>query len=224
MSAPWIKFYPRDWRGDQALRVVSLAARGLWMEMLCVMHEASPYGHLLVGGQPLHGAALARLVGSSEEEIQALLVELRNAGVSRQTRGGVVYSKRLIADQKRSVEGRKAKLEAIELAKGNPRPLRVPARPPSTQKPEARGKVEAPNRASTLTEAKNNFIGPKEIRDAFTAKLGDDWARSYLDPCGWQDVPDRALIPATRTGATKLVREGRAVLSALGLIVLERAA
>ena len=42
MSQPWIKFYPRDWRGDQALRVVSLAARGLWIEMLSIMHEGQP--------------------------------------------------------------------------------------------------------------------------------------------------------------------------------------
>lgn len=28
-SRPWMKFYPRDWRGDQALRAVSLTARGL---------------------------------------------------------------------------------------------------------------------------------------------------------------------------------------------------
>ena len=46
---PWLKFYPRDWRGDQALRLVSLHARGLWIELLCVMHEATPYGHRRYG-------------------------------------------------------------------------------------------------------------------------------------------------------------------------------
>ena len=60
--------------------------------------------------------------------------------------------------------------------------------------------------------------------EAFEAKLGDDWCRSYLDRCGWQDVPERALIPATRTAGVKIVREGRAILAALGLTVLERAA
>lgn len=223
MSAPWIKFYPRDWRGDQALRVVSLAARGLWMEMLCVMHEASPYGHLLVGGQPLSGSALARLVGSSEGEVQAMLVELSEAGVSRQTRRGVVYSKRMIADQERSETGRKAKQEALDKAKGKTPPSRYPPSPPSTQKPEARGKVEA-TRASTLPDAKSNFIGPKEVRDAFVSAHGEDWTAAYIDRCAWQDVPERALIPATRHAGTKIIREARKVLSALGLSVLERAA
>lgn len=224
MSQPWIKFYPRDWRGDQALRVVSLAARGLWMEMLCVMHEGSPYGHLTVGGQPVSDAVLSRLAGSTVEEVQALLVELRTAGVFRQTRAGVIYSKRLTDDHKRSIEGRKAKEEALEKAKGNPRPSRVPKSPPTTQKPEARAKVEGPNSPSTLSDAKNDFLGPKEVRQAFEAQLGDDWCRSYLDHCGWQDVPERALIPASRYAGQKLVREARAVLSKLGLTVLDKAA
>ncbi len=224
MSQPWIKFYPRDWRGDQALRVVSLAARGLWMEMLCVMHEASPYGHLLIGAKPMTDDALARTVGARTEEVQALLVELHDAGVFDRSRNGVILSRRMIADQKRSEDGRKAKLEAIEKAKGNPPPTRGPSRGPTTQKPEARAKVEGPDSPSTLSDAKNEFMGPEGVRSAFRAKLGDEWCRSYLDRCGWQDVPDRALIPATRTAAAKLIREGREVLAHLGLLVLEKAA
>lgn len=70
----------------------------------------------------------------------------------------------------------------------------------------------------------NSFLGPEGVRSAFQAKLGEEWCRSYLDRCGWQDVPDRALIPATRTAAAKLIREGREVLAHLGLMVLEKAA
>lgn len=229
MSAqPWIKFYPRDWRGDQALRLVSLRARGLWIEMLCIMHEASPYGHLLVGALPIEDAALARVVGSDVEEVQALLVELRTAGVFRQTRQGVIFSKRMTDDHKRSVAGRKAKEIALAEAKENkgenPPPSRSPSRPPTTQKPEARGKVEGPNSPSTLTEAKNNFLGPKEVRQAFVDAKGEEWTISYLDPCAWQDVPERALIPHTTMGGQKLIREGRAVLAKLGLTVLGKAA
>lgn len=223
-SQPWIKFYPRDWRGDQALRAVSLTARGLWIEMLSVMHEGTPYGHLTIGDQPCTDAALARLVGTSVEEVQALLVELRAAGVFRQTRSGVIYSKRLVDDRKRSIEGRKAKVEALEREGKIPGPSRPPPRPPTTQRPESRGKVEGPNSPSTLPEAKNEFLGPKDVRQAFVAERGDEWCRAYLDPCAWQDVPERALIPHTSYAGRKLVKEGRAVLAKLGLVVLERAA
>lgn len=159
MSAhPWIKFYPRDWRGDQALRVVSLAARGLWMEMLCIMHEATPYGHLLVSTQPVAVDTLARIAGSSIPEVQALLVELQNAQVLRLTRTGVIFSKRMVADEKRAINGRKAKLaalrEAAENTQGKPRPSRPPTRPPPTQRPDSKGKVESPQEGfSTLSTA-----------------------------------------------------------------------
>jgi len=52
MKQPWLKFFPSDWRADPALRMCSLAARGLWIEMLCLMHEARPHGSLLVNGKP----------------------------------------------------------------------------------------------------------------------------------------------------------------------------
>lgn len=220
-SQPWMKFYPRDWRGDQALRVVSLAARGLWIEMISIMHEANPYGHLMVGDQPLAESALARVVGSTVEEVQALLVELGDAGVFRRTRSGVIYSKRMTDDHKRSKEGRKAKLEALEKTGKKSRPSSPPSRLPPTQRPEARVEVEGPKAPSTLYDSKNDFLGPKDVRDSFVRAKGDEWVRSYVDPCAWQDVPERALIPKTPFAGNKLIREGRRVLAEHGLTVLE---
>ncbi|HDA7904193.1 TPA: hypothetical protein O5V80_002738, partial [Staphylococcus aureus] len=63
MASPWMKFYPSDWRADPMLRLCSMAARGLWVEMLCIMHEATPYGTLLVNGRRLDKKQLAALVG-----------------------------------------------------------------------------------------------------------------------------------------------------------------
>ena len=62
MSGPWMKFYPSDWRADPALRMCSLGARGLWAEMMCIMHEAEPYGCLLVNGQAI-GEKQTGLIG-----------------------------------------------------------------------------------------------------------------------------------------------------------------
>ena len=212
MSNPWLKFYPRDWRGDQALRLVSLAARGLWIEMLCVMHEAAPYGHLLVGGAAVDEAALARVVGAGVEEVRALLVELRAAGVLRTTRSGVVFSKRMTADHKRSVAGKKAKEEALAIAAA-----RAPSRRPSTQKPEARAEVEGPVGPATLCEGSKSGI-EEGVRAAFAAAKGEDWTRSYLDPCAW-NARTRTLTPRTATAGAKIAREGRAVLAALKVAV-----
>lgn len=83
--------------------------------------------------------------------------------------------------------------------------------------------VEGSKNPSTLS-GQNDFLGPQDVRAAFAALKGDDWTRSYIDPAGWQDVPERALIPATRRAGTIIVREGRSVLASFGLQVLERAA
>lgn len=108
MSEPWMKFYPRDWRGDQALRAVSLAARGLWIECLCIMHEAKPYGHLVLNGQQVEDATLARMTGVPVDEVSALMAELRQAGVLSMTGKGVVFSRRMTKDHARAQKGRKA--------------------------------------------------------------------------------------------------------------------
>lgn len=83
--------------------------------------------------------------------------------------------------------------------------------------------VEGPSGHSTPC-GQNDFLGPKEVRQAFVDAKGDDWTRSYLDPCGWQDVPERALIPRNGVAGAKLVREGRKVLAEQNLTVIERAA
>lgn len=105
MADPWMKFYPRDWRGDQSLRAVSIAARGLWMECLCIMHEAKPYGHLLLNGEPVEVDALARMTGASVDEVSALMAELRKAGVFSVTGKGIIFSRRMVRDSERR-EGR----------------------------------------------------------------------------------------------------------------------
>lgn len=67
--------------------------------------------------------------------------------------------------------------------------------------------------------------GPADVRQAFANALGEDWAVSYIDPCGWQDVPDRALLPPTKFSGAKIVADGKRVLATLGLTVIsERAA
>ncbi|NUB07026.1 hypothetical protein FW320_12680 [Azospirillum sp. Vi22] len=109
MSAeqPWLKFFPTDWRADQGLRVVSLAARGLWIECMCIMHEADPYGHLVVNGRPVTDTQLALLTGASPDQLAGLLTELELAGVFSRNSKGVVYSRRMTRDHKKSQTARK---------------------------------------------------------------------------------------------------------------------
>lgn len=100
-AQPWMKFFPTDWRGDQALRICSLEARGLWIECLCLMHEAEPYGYLTINGRALDAGHLAKLTGMAEARIGELMAELETAGVFSRNRQGTVYSRRMIRDARR---------------------------------------------------------------------------------------------------------------------------
>jgi hypothetical protein len=106
---PWFKFEPGKWVGDQQLRGCSLAARGLWIEMLCIMHRAEPYGHLLHVGKKPSDEQLAGLVRAGVEQVRSCLLELEAAQVFSRTRGGTIYSRRMTHDEQMRVTGVKAR-------------------------------------------------------------------------------------------------------------------
>lgn len=114
MKRPAFQFYPADWRKDAALQSCSLAAQGLWVNLLCIAHECEPYGHLVVNGKPLSAAQIARLVGLGAAECSKLLAELADAGVTSSTESGSIFSRRMVRDEEireRRAEGGKAGAE-----------------------------------------------------------------------------------------------------------------
>jgi hypothetical protein len=69
------------------------------MDMLCFMHEGSPYGHLKVANKVILPANLAQMVGLTLEQVECSLKELRDAGVFDETEDGVIFSRRMIRDE-----------------------------------------------------------------------------------------------------------------------------
>lgn len=96
----WSKFWWADWRNDPALQTCSLAARGLWMEMLALMFQSERRGYLLVAGRNPSNVMLARLAGATENEVENLLAELENAGVFRRDRHNCIWNKRMVHDER----------------------------------------------------------------------------------------------------------------------------
>ncbi|MFS2007951.1 hypothetical protein ACEN9F_30525 [Duganella sp. CT11-25] len=44
MKRPSFQFYPADWRNNSKLRRCSEAARGAWVDVMCVLHDSDEYG------------------------------------------------------------------------------------------------------------------------------------------------------------------------------------
>lgn len=99
IKRPAFQFYPADWLRDTALRSCSIPARGLWIDMVCYMHEGSTYGHLKVNEKVIDSITLSRMVGITKCECDELLLELESCGVFKKTEEGVIFSKRMVNDE-----------------------------------------------------------------------------------------------------------------------------
>jgi uncharacterized phage protein (TIGR02220 family) len=101
MKMPALQFYPADWRKDPAVQSLSYHDRGVWFEMLCLMHESSERGVLLLNGLPMPEDALARVLGLDNQTLNQTLTTLLNYGAAkRRPEDLAIYSKRMISDEK----------------------------------------------------------------------------------------------------------------------------
>lgn len=72
----WLKFVPADWLADTNLSMCSFAAKGLWMDMLCRMFNATTRGVLTGDMEPL-----SRSLGTTVDELKPLIEELEKERV-----------------------------------------------------------------------------------------------------------------------------------------------
>ncbi len=204
MKRPAFQFYPADWRKDAALQSCSLAAQGLWVNMLCIAHECEPYGHLTINGRAMTEAQIARLVGVSLRECERAIAELVLAGVVSRTDEtadcgeGVFYSRRMVRDEdvrNRRAEGGKAGSEhgvkgAAHGAKGG-RPAKVrgvskpPIEPPPSSSSSSSSSEEIP--PTPKGEDAPGFARfwaawPVGDRKGGRAKCLEVWKRARLEP------------------------------------------
>ena len=153
MKRPSFQFYPSDWLRDTALRSCSPSARGLWIDMICFMHEGNPYGHLKVGNKVILPPNLASMVGATLVEVEGWLYELHQAGVYELAEDGEIYSKRMVRDE--SLRNKRA--EGGKLG-GNPN-LKVNLKVISMVEKEVKQK---PTPSSSSSSSSSNINTPPE--------------------------------------------------------------
>lgn len=98
---PALQFYVGDWRKDPGVQSLDLFTRGLWFEMLCIMHESEERGVLLLNGKPMPEKHLARFIGITLEELQKSLNEMEEIGIfSKRVKDGAIFSRRMVKDER----------------------------------------------------------------------------------------------------------------------------
>ena len=184
----WSKFWWADWMRDPSLRSCSVAARGLWMDMLAIAFDGTPRGHVTIGRNPASAKQLATIAGIPEKQCIALLAELEHAEVFSRTDAGTIYSRRMVRDTDASEAGR----EAISRRWAKPnQTARGPISPPNRGHHSPPHSLEA--EADTETESKSPPVVPPRA-DAPRAASPTPRERGSRIPDGWQ--PEDATFAA----------------------------
>lgn len=96
-KSPGFWFFTGDWLKDSELRFCSIFARGLLVDLLCIMFEAKEQGYMSKpDGTPRSDSDIVDAIsGSTREEKLQALKELEVSGVLSRDDRNVLYSRRL---------------------------------------------------------------------------------------------------------------------------------
>ena len=98
MDEPFIKFYVADHLSDMALRRCGAAARGVWADMTCLMHQGVPYGHLATAAGSVERELTPDDQSVGEDRSTAALDELESHKVFSRNAKGVIFSRRMVRE------------------------------------------------------------------------------------------------------------------------------
>lgn len=106
---PWFQFETVAWRGDANLRTCSALARAVWLEMMLVMHEAEPRGYFVQRGGTrldLDLKSFSKISAYSVSAIKRAIAELDVKRIFSRTAEGVIFSRKMVRDEKRRAADR----------------------------------------------------------------------------------------------------------------------
>ena len=101
---PWMKFFPSDWIKDPTLSICSPQTRGIWIDMICAMHESDRSGEISYSYQQL-----SRLCRCSIDEIESAvneLLESKTADVTIDNGNVTLINRRMKREYKERVSSR----------------------------------------------------------------------------------------------------------------------
>lgn len=106
---PAQQWYWDDWFAAFDVRACSLAARGLWIDMLGIMWKAEIRGTLTINGKQIDVKTLAKIVNDTEENVKKLLAELEQYNVFSRLDDGTIICRRMYRESKKQEEIRQKK-------------------------------------------------------------------------------------------------------------------
>lgn len=130
VKLPAFQFYTGDWLKDPNLRRCSLAARGVYIDMLCLMFECEIRGVLATNGVAWSEREIAATISGEPSQLLSCVEELLRKGVvSRDDADGnstgtpgSIYSRRMVRDEKSRASNRERQRRHYHKALDNGQP------------------------------------------------------------------------------------------------------
>lgn len=218
----WMPLYVGDW--DSGTRHLDCEQDGAYGRLVRHYWRNGPL--------PDDDLQLARIVGISRNKWQKLrailaaffVIEAGRWNHKRVDEELAKWTERKANAIRRAVAGGHAKA-AKNPASSTPQALLEGCSSSSPDIAEASKKASASIRKRSGERAPDGrspsvWQGPPDLRAAVVAAKGEAWTSSYLDPCAWQDVPVRGVVPRSAFASRKLEQEAIGVLLVFDAAIL----
>lgn len=112
VKLPAFQFYPADWRKDPGVQALNYEERGVWLELLLLMHESDQRGKLMLNGKSISPERLSQILHLDKQKVTTLITTFLELGVASldPAGSGALINRRMLRDevliQKRRSAGR----------------------------------------------------------------------------------------------------------------------
>jgi hypothetical protein len=200
VSQAHIQLYVGDWRKDPAVQSLSYHHRGIWLELLMLMHCSEDRGRLVLSGKPMTNLNLSRLLGLSEQETADAVKCLLEGGVASRDQNGALVNRRMVREENikkiRKQSGSKGGSKTSSKREATPfdllpHPPPIPSSPPHTppltpQPPLPKYPAREQARQKVLDFASTLGISEKDADWFFYKGEGNGWTNGGRPILDWK--------------------------------------
>jgi hypothetical protein len=167
-----------DWAGDRAVRRLTPAERGLWIDLLSYAAVGSPTGYVCDDrGNPVSYEEIARFTNATLTEVESLIAGILEKGAASRDRTGRLFNRRMVRQAERSAKKRMAgrlggehtRLKWLEL---NGVPQHLPQRMPQHRETTPSNPSLKPSSTVSVerAEARQGSVASPELLAALARK------------------------------------------------------
>jgi hypothetical protein len=94
-----------DWAGDQDVRRLTPAERGLWIDLLALAAVGKPVGYVCdQRGKPISNEEIARFSNCTPTEVASLIAGILEKGAGSRDRAGRLFNRRMVRHAEKRAE------------------------------------------------------------------------------------------------------------------------